>query len=84
MQSESQAPLTMDARWDIHLIWQMLQWPPVEVRGAFHPDDAPAPHNPVIHLRHVAGGQLFDHYLDSFDRIWEHANPYIPASTMKS
>jgi len=48
-----------------------------------HVHGAPAPHNPVIHLRRVPGGRLFRHYLDSFDRIWEHAKPYTPTSPVK-
>ncbi|RYP88673.1 XRE family transcriptional regulator [Nocardioides guangzhouensis] len=30
-----------------------------------------APQNPVLHLQRIPGGQLFDHYLTSFDRVWE-------------
>ena len=29
-----------------------------------------APQNPVMHLRRVPGGRLFDHYMQSFDRVW--------------
>lgn len=29
-----------------------------------------APQNPVLHLRRIPGGRLFDHYLTSFDRVW--------------
>jgi transcriptional regulator with XRE-family HTH domain len=35
-----------------------------------HVYGAPAPHNPVMHLRRVPGGRLFDHYIGSFDRVW--------------
>ncbi len=36
---------------------------------------SPAPRNPVIHLKKVEDGQLFDSYLDSFERVWESAPP---------
>lgn len=26
--------------------------------------------NPVMHFRKVPGGQLFDHYVQSFDNVW--------------
>ena len=26
--------------------------------------------NPVMHFRKVPGGQLFDHYVQSFDKVW--------------
>ena len=35
----------------------------------------PAPQNPVLHLQRVPGGHLFDHYLRSFDRVWDLATP---------
>jgi len=40
-----------------------------------HVYGAPAGQNPVLHLRRVPGGRLFDHFLRSFDRVWEHATP---------
>ncbi len=30
----------------------------------------PAHHAPVVHFRHLAGGEFFDTYADSFDRVW--------------
>jgi hypothetical protein len=38
-----------------------------------HVYGAPAPHNPVMHLRRIPGGRLFDHYLAGFDRVWSDA-----------
>jgi transcriptional regulator with XRE-family HTH domain len=35
-----------------------------------HVYGAPAAQNPVIHLRRVPGGRLFEHYLTSFERVW--------------
>lgn len=35
----------------------------------------PAAQAPVLHLRHVAGGSMVTNYLDSFERVWEHATP---------
>ena len=36
--------------------------------------EAPANHSPVLHVRHLIGGRLFDHYLKSFNRVWEVAS----------
>jgi hypothetical protein len=33
-----------------------------------HVYGAPAAHSPVLHLRRLPGGQLFDHYQASFER----------------
>jgi len=36
---------------------------------------APQPRTPpVLHLRRLPGGQLFDHYQASFERVWEQAS----------
>lgn len=32
--------------------------------------------NPVLHLRRLDGGGLFDHYVASFERVWETALPW--------
>ena len=34
-----------------------------------------ASHAPVLHLRKVAGGSMVSNYLDSFERVWDSANP---------
>lgn len=44
-----------------------------------HVMGSPAPKNPVIHVRRLEGGQLFDHYLSSFERVWASAVP-VPIS----
>jgi transcriptional regulator with XRE-family HTH domain len=36
---------------------------------------ATAAHGPAFHIRQLAGGDLFDLYADSFDRIWDAAKP---------
>ncbi|WP_220454233.1 XRE family transcriptional regulator [Nocardioides immobilis] len=38
-----------------------------------HVVGSPAPQNPVLHIRKLADGQLFEHYLKSFDRVWDAA-----------
>lgn len=38
-----------------------------------HAAGSPAVQNPVLHLRRVDGGHLFDHYLESFERVWSAA-----------
>jgi len=35
----------------------------------------PAAQSPVLHLRRLAGGSLFDHYQASFERVWAQARP---------
>jgi hypothetical protein len=35
----------------------------------------PAVHAPVLHLRRLSGGDLFDTYADSFDRAWSSGHP---------
>ncbi|MFK3983510.1 helix-turn-helix domain-containing protein [Micromonospora sp. NPDC050397] len=35
----------------------------------------PAAHAPTLHLRRIAGGDLFNLYADSFDRIWSASRP---------
>jgi len=35
----------------------------------------PAAHAPVLHLRRLSGGDLFDTYADSFDRVWSSGRP---------
>ncbi|MEN3612125.1 XRE family transcriptional regulator [Plantactinospora sp. ZYX-F-223] len=39
----------------------------------------PAPHAPVMHIRKLSGGDLFDTYADSFDRVVAAARPAWPA-----
>ena len=39
-----------------------------------HVYGAPAAHSPVLHLRRLPGGRLFDHYQASFVRVWEQAS----------
>lgn len=34
-----------------------------------------APHAPALHLRRLAGGDLFDTYAQSFERVWATARP---------
>jgi DNA-binding XRE family transcriptional regulator len=33
---------------------------------------------PILHLRRCEGGDLFDMYAESFERVWESAYPYEP------
>jgi lambda repressor-like predicted transcriptional regulator len=34
-----------------------------------------APHAPALHLRRLTGGDLFDTYVQSFERVWDAARP---------
>jgi hypothetical protein len=38
-----------------------------------HVMGSPAPQNPVLHLRRIEGGHLFEHYLRSFEHVWDSA-----------
>ena len=40
-----------------------------------HVYGAVAARSPVMHVRRIAGGRLFPHYMGSFDRVWEEARP---------
>ena len=40
-----------------------------------HPYGAVAATSPVLHVRRIAGGRLFPHYMASFERVWEEAVP---------
>lgn len=46
-----------------------------ELLANVHAYGSPAPHNPVLHLRRAPGGRIFDHYMNSFDRVWAGAVP---------
>lgn len=43
-----------------------------------HVVGSPAPQNPVLHLRRTPDGHLFDHYLKSFERVWDSSRPLEP------
>jgi hypothetical protein len=52
-----------------------------------HAFGEPASANPTLHLRRLDGGGVADHYLASFDRVWDTAlrrkerhNPLNPDS----
>ncbi len=45
-----------------------------------HVHGSAAADSPVLHLHHLPGGQMFQHYTESFERIWETAVPYQPAA----
>lgn len=36
-----------------------------------HTYGAPANHAPMLHLHRIAGGRLFPHFMDAFERVWE-------------
>jgi hypothetical protein len=44
-----------------------------------HAYGTPAGNSPVLHLRRLPGGRLFDHYMASFERVWEFARPLAAA-----
>lgn len=44
-----------------------------------HAYGAVAAKSPVMHIRRIAGGRLFDHYTASFESVWETAEPLAEA-----
>jgi hypothetical protein len=40
-----------------------------------HVYGVPAAYAPVLHLRRVAGGEMVNTYLDSFEKVWDGASP---------
>lgn len=40
-----------------------------------HAHGALAGQNPVLHLKKVSGGKMWQHYMRSFERVWEQAKP---------
>jgi transcriptional regulator with XRE-family HTH domain len=40
-----------------------------------HAYGAVAAKSPVMHVRRIAGGRLFPHYMSSFERVWDGAEP---------
>ena len=40
-----------------------------------HAYGAPAGHSPVMHLRRVPGGRMWDHFMRSFDEVWNVGTP---------
>jgi len=40
-----------------------------------HVYGVPAARSPVLHLRRVPGGRMWDHYMESFEEIWKVAAP---------
>jgi transcriptional regulator with XRE-family HTH domain len=41
-----------------------------------HVYGAVAAKSPVMHVRRIAGGRLFPHYMTSFERVWDAARPF--------
>jgi hypothetical protein len=41
-----------------------------------HAYGEPASANPCFHVRRIDGGTLFDHYANSFDRVWAMSRPW--------
>lgn len=50
-----------------------------EVLVNTHVYGLPAGHAPVLHLRRLSAGDLFDTYAESFERVWAQSRPAWPA-----
>jgi hypothetical protein len=46
-----------------------------------HAYGEPASANPTLHLRRLDGGQVAEHYLTCFERVWESAKPWYGEET---
>lgn len=46
-----------------------------------HAYGSPAGHSPVLHLNRIPGGRVFDHYLESFQRVWDSGEEVTVAQT---
>ena len=42
-----------------------------DVYANTHTYGAPANHSPMLHLHRIAGGRLFPHFMDAFERVWD-------------
>src|SRR6185312_11848298 len=42
-----------------------------------HAYGAPANESPVLHLRRVPGGRMWDHYMRSLEEVWAVASPEL-------
>lgn len=49
-----------------------------------HVYGAAARQSPVLRLRRIAGGQLFDYYMASFERVWESGTPLAVDETQRA
>jgi len=43
-----------------------------------HTFGLPATRSPVLHLHRIAGGRLFNQYMESYDQVWDSAEPLSP------
>ena len=41
-----------------------------------HAYGEPASANPTLHLRRLDGGQVAEHYIACFERVWDSAKPW--------
>ena len=46
-----------------------------ELLANIHVYGSVAGQSPVLHVRRLPGGRVFDHYMTAFDKIWAHATP---------
>jgi hypothetical protein len=40
-----------------------------------HAYGAPAGLSPILHLRRVPGGRMWDHFMQSYDEVWKRSTP---------
>ena len=76
------APLRRASGVEVHLhattLYNSLYWFDEEMLVNTHVYGLPAGHAPVLHLRRLSAGELFDTYAESFERVW--ALPAVWAS----
>ena len=56
-------------------LYNSLYWFDDEMLVNTHVYGLPAGHAPVLHLRRLSAGELFDAYIESFERVWARSRP---------
>ena len=72
-------PLRRASGVEVHLhgttLYNSLYWYDQEMLVNTHVYGLPAGHAPVLHLRRLSAGELFDTYVESFERVWAQSRP---------
>lgn len=65
------------------ILYNSIYWSDDEMLVNTHIYGVPAAHAPVMHLRRLSGGDFFDGYADSFDRVWEKSRSAWPVGVQQ-
>jgi transcriptional regulator with XRE-family HTH domain len=58
------------------VLYNSMYWADEQILVNTHVYGFAASYAPVLHLKRIPGGEMVGTYLDSFERIWEHAKPW--------